>query len=434
MALKSTIAALSSGAGRAGIAVIRVSGGAALEVLDQLAGSRPPAREARLRVLRNEAGDPLDEALVLWFPEGASFTGEDLVELHCHGSFAVVRAVLSTITEHPDSRLAEPGEFTLRAFQNGRIDLAGAEALGDLINAETEEQRKRSVRMLGGDLHRRVNVWRQELLHALALVEVTIDWADEEVPEDVSPEVSSVLDRLIERLDRELETSHAAERLRVGFEVALLGAPNSGKSSFINYLSGREAAITSPIPGTTRDIVELRYDLAGIPVHFLDMAGLRDTDDPVESEGVRRACTRAEAADLRLKLVSPDAVFPAAFEHLIQAHDIQVLTKRDLWEPPDALSISSVTGAGVGDLLKEIETFLANKISSAGILGHARQKAAVEAGRNALDLARNQLETAPDEVIAEHLRLAARELARVIGAIDVEDVLGDVFANFCMGK
>lgn len=429
-----TIFALSSGAGRAGIAVIRISGSEALDVLARIAGSKPPEREARLRRLRDSNGETLDEALVLWFSESGGFTGETLVELHCHGGTAIVQAVLNFLAVQPGCRMAEPGEFTLRAFQNGRIDLANAEALGDLVNAETEAQRKYSIRMLQGDLHRRVDEWRKDLLRALALVEATIDWADEDVPEDAGPEVRAILDGLISSLERERVASQAAGKLRNGFEVAVIGAPNSGKSSFINHLSGRETAITSPVPGTTRDIVELRYDLCGIPVCFLDTAGLRETDDPVEKEGVRRAVQRAEAADLRLRFEAADAGFPEAFEYLATSADLRVATKSDIFETGENHNISTVTGGGFEDLLEDIREILSARVSSAGVLGHTRQQLAVEAGRDALALARNRLGTASDEVAAEHLRAAARELAKVIGTIGVEDVLENVFANFCLGK
>ncbi|MEM9098561.1 MAG: tRNA uridine-5-carboxymethylaminomethyl(34) synthesis GTPase MnmE [Pseudomonadota bacterium] len=434
MTAEQTIVALSSGAGRAGIAVIRISGPEALDVLDRLASVRPAEREARVRRLRDRDGETLDEALVLWFAAGRSFTGEDLVELHCHGGVAITRAVLDAVLAAPGCRIAEPGEFTLRAFQNGRIDLAEAEALGDLINAETEVQRKQSLRMLEGDLHKRVEAWRSDLMRALAFIEVTIDWADEEVPEDVSPEVARVLDRLIDDLKREMQISQSAERLRLGFEVAILGAPNSGKSSFINYLAGREAAITSPIPGTTRDVVELRYDLGGIPIQFLDMAGLRETDDPIEVEGVRRAVERAKAADLRLCFASEDAAFPEAFGDLVMPGDVLVASKCDLYSAAGRDGISVKTGVGIDALLSSVEKIMAEKVSTLGVLGHARQQEAVARGQEALVLARNQLETAADEFVAEHLRVAVGSLARVIGGIGVEDVLGEVFSRFCLGK
>ncbi|MEM9044130.1 MAG: tRNA uridine-5-carboxymethylaminomethyl(34) synthesis GTPase MnmE [Pseudomonadota bacterium] len=434
MEIGETIVALSSGVGRAGIAVIRISGPDALSMLDRMISGRPKEREARVRRLRDATGGVLDEALVVWFAAGRSFTGEDLVELHCHGGVAIIRAVLDFLSGQAECRLAEPGEFTLKAFRNGRIDLAGAEALADLIDAETEEQRKQSLRLLDGDLHRRIGAWRADLLRALALVEVTIDWADEEVPQDVSPEVQSIVDRLVDAFDRELVTSHAAARLRHGFEVAILGAPNAGKSSFINYLSGREAAITSPIPGTTRDVVELRYDLGGIPVHFLDMAGLRETADPIETEGVKRAVARARSADIRLRFASVDAPFPESFQYLLQEGDFVVVTKADQGGIAEGHQVSTKTGVGIEGLLKQLEGRLARRVSTAGLLGHTRQQEAVALGREALVLARNQLETAPDEVIAEHLRDASRALAKVLGEIGVEDVLGDVFAKFCLGK
>ncbi|MEM7670490.1 MAG: GTPase, partial [Pseudomonadota bacterium] len=284
-----TIVALSTAPGRAAVAVVRASGPAVEEMVAGIAGSPIVPRRAGLRALRRENGEVIDRALVLTFAEGRSFTGEAMAEFQTHGGPAVVDAVVARLLEFPGVRIAEPGEFTLRAFKNGRIDLAGAEALGDLINAGTEEQRAQSVRLMDGALHRRCEAWRDDLLRAVALIEVTIDWADEEVPEDVVPEVSQLVGGLIASMADELGRSDTAERIRTGFEVALLGAPNAGKSSLFNYLADREAAITSPNAGTTRDVLELQYDLRGIPVTFLDMAGLRASDDPVEQEGVRRA-------------------------------------------------------------------------------------------------------------------------------------------------
>ncbi len=431
-----TIVALSSGAGRSAVGVIRISGSSALSVLEGLCTTVPASRKAAVRKLYRNDGTLLDEALVLWFPEGQSFTGEMIVELQCHGGTAVIHAVLDEVLAFPDCRLAEPGEFTLRAFKDGRIDLAEVEALGDLIDAETEEQRRQSVRLLEGELHRRSHGWKEQLIRATALIEATIDWADEKVPTDVSPEVSQILENLIREMSEELATASAAERLRNGFEVAILGAPNAGKSSLINCLAGREAAITSPVPGTTRDVIELRYELSGMPVRFLDTAGLRDTADPVEQEGVRRAVERASAADLRLALETTDAPFPDDFSSLVMDRDIQIWTKSDKFYPNTTchISISTETGSGVDLVLKEIGDYLGRRVAKAGVLGHRRQQEAVERSLNALVQARDRLESAPSELIAEDLRQSGRDLGRLTGAVDVEDILGEVFSRFCVGK
>ncbi|MBY8976409.1 tRNA uridine-5-carboxymethylaminomethyl(34) synthesis GTPase MnmE [Rhodobacteraceae bacterium NNCM2] len=431
-----TIVALSSGAGRSAVAVIRVSGPSALTMLEGLAGELPPPRLISLRKLRDQVGAILDEAIVFWFPKGRSYTGEAMVEIQCHGGVAVVHAILDAILALPDCRLAEAGEFTLRAFKDGRMDLAEVEALGDLIDAETEAQRLQSVRMIEGALHHRAQVWRAKLIRAIALVEITIDWADEEVPEDVDPEVSAIVTDLIAEMKRELKGSIAAERLRLGFEVAILGAPNAGKSSFINYLAGKDAAITSPIPGTTRDVIELRYDLDGLPVRFLDMAGLRESDDPIEQEGVKRAVERARGADLRLAMMCGDAPFPTEFESLCVEGDLRVWSKSDIAAASDGFDhvISTRQATGVDGLLKAISEKLQHQMTGIGVLGHRRQQEAIEDVLKALEVVQDRLQTAASELVAEDLRIASRALGRLTGGVDVEEILGEVFSRFCVGK
>ncbi|MEM7239768.1 MAG: GTPase, partial [Pseudomonadota bacterium] len=316
-------------------------------------------------------------------------------------------------------------------------DLAGAEALGDLINAGTEEQRAQSVRLMDGALHRRCEAWRDDLLRAVALIEVTIDWADEEVPEDVVPEVSQLVGGLIASMADELGRSDMAERIRTGFEIALLGAPNVGKSSLFNYLADREAAITSPDAGTTRDVLELQYDLRGIPVTFLDMAGLRASDDPVEQEGVRRALDRGRSADLRLRLTSADAPFPDALADPADAQDVVVSTKSDIGAAGRAdtdFDVSTVTGEGIAALTDAIFERLRHRVDRAGLLGHARQRAAAADAIRSLEAAQNRLHEAPVEIVAEDLRAALGALGRLTGGTDVEAVLGEVFSRFCLGK
>ncbi len=289
-----TIYALASARGKAGVAVVRLSGPLAREAVARLAGSVPPDRELRLRRL-TVAGDVLDEALVAVFPEGGSFTGETVAEFHVHGGPAIVASLVAAMSAMPGLRPAEAGEFTRRAFLNGRLDLSQVEGLADLIDAETAAQRRQAMRVLSGSVAVRVAEWRATLLRALALVEVTIDFADEDVPVDVWPEVGTLIETLTAALRAEAAGTAVAERLRDGFEVAVLGAPNAGKSTLVNYLAGREVAITSPVPGTTRDVIEVRLDLGGLPVTFLDTAGLRESGDAVERIGVERARARAES-------------------------------------------------------------------------------------------------------------------------------------------
>ncbi|MEM6904991.1 MAG: GTPase, partial [Pseudomonadota bacterium] len=288
---------------------------------------------------------------------------------------------------------------------------------------------------LEGGLHRRAETWRAALLRAAALVEATIDWADEEVPEDVSPEVLTLIDEVLEEMAGEVALAAGAEKLRHGLEVALVGAPNAGKSSFLNMLAGREAAITSPEAGTTRDVVELRYDLVGLPVVFLDMAGLRVAEGDVEAEGVRRAEARARGAQLRLHLVAPDAPLPDMAEALWSAGDLRVGTKADVAQVAAVdFAVSSVTGEGIAPLMEAVSERLASVVGEGGLLGHRRARDAVEATGTALRSARANLDAAPPEVVAEDLRRALNELGRVVGRVDVEEVLGAVFSQFCLGK
>jgi tRNA modification GTPase len=438
-ARRETIFAPATGPGVAGIAVIRLSGPAADAVLSRLTGGPlPPLRHAALRDLRDDAGGLIDRAIVLRFAAGASYTGEAAAELHCHGGRAVVAAVLAMLGRQPGCRLAEPGEFTRRAFEAGRLDLAEIEALGDLLAAETELQRRQAVRGLAGALHRQAEAWRADLIRAAALVEATIDWADEEVPEDVAPEVAGLLAGVRSGISGELALSEGAERLREGFEVAILGAPNVGKSSFFNALAGREAAITAAQPGTTRDVLELRYDLAGIPVVFLDTAGLRETEDEIEAIGIDRAMGRAQGAAMRLFLQGADTPLPAAESELWRPGDLRVWTKSDLGGAPgagpDDVMISALRGDGLAGLLDRIKAELAGRIAGGGLVGHMRQRRALEGAIEALARAENAVETGEAETVAEDLRAAFRALERLIGRVGADDVLDAVFAAFCLGK
>ena len=432
---RETIFAPASGAGVAGIAVIRLSGPATDAVLSRLAGEPlPPLRRVVLRDLRDDTGGLIDRAIVLRFAVGASYTGEAAAEFHCHGGRAVVAAVLDALGRQPGCRLAEPGEFTRRAFEAGRLDLAEIEALGDLLAAETELQRRQAARGLGGALHRRAEAWREELIRAAVLVEVTIDWADEEVPEDVGPEVARLLAGARAGISRELALSEGAERLREGFEVAILGAPNAGKSSLFNALAGREAAITCARPGTTRDVLELRYDLAGLPAVFLDTAGLRETTDEIEAIGVARALGRAKDAAMRLFLRSRDAAPSAAEEALWRPGDLRIWTKGDLGAGPGDLVVSALRGDGLAEMLERIGAELSARVAGDGLVGHLRQRRTLEEAVAALARAENALEGGEAETVAEDLRATFRALERLVGRVGAEDVLDAVFASFCLGK
>ncbi len=427
-----TIFALASARGKAGVAVVRISGPAAFQAGRVLAGTLPEPRRSALRSLNDPYGDPLDEALVLCFAAGHSFTGEEVVEIHLHGSAATISAVLRVLGDLPGLRLADPGEFTRRALENGCLDLAQIEGLADLIDAETEAQRKQALRVLSGALGRRAESWRTQLVRAAALLEATIDFADEDVPVDVSPEVLALVSGVANELAAEVQATRTAERIRDGFEVAIVGVPNVGKSTLLNALAGREAAITSEVAGTTRDVIEVRMDLNGLPVTVLDTAGLRDSDDKVETIGIRRAVERAEQADLRVFLIEGSTLPP---DIPVQNDDLVVQAKGDL-HPGDDVSVSGKTGAGVSDLVGRITETLAARASGAGIATRERHRTAMLRAGTALELARNQVTSGPDrsELAAEELRTAIRALDSLVGRVDVEDLLDEIFASFCIGK
>jgi tRNA modification GTPase len=425
-----TIFALSTAPGKSGVAMVRVSGPDAPAACKALCGAVPVPRRASLRVLRDPSGEAIDEAIVLFFPQYASFTGEPVVEFQTHGSQAVVAALMRELGAIPGFRPAEAGEFTRRAFQNGRLDLTQVEALGDLLEAETEAQRRQAMRGLSGALAMECSEWRALLLRAMALLEVTIDFADEEVPVDVFPEVRALLGEVMQRLDRQLRGVHAAERVRSGFEVAIVGAPNVGKSTLLNRLAGREAAITSEYAGTTRDVIEVRMDLGGLPVTLLDTAGLRVATDAVEAIGVERARERAILADLRIFLSLGDE----AVSDLAQPGDIHVRAKADLGAPGDG--VSGLTGQGVDDLIARITEVLRMRSQRAALATHVRHESALRRGKAALEVACARLaqgETAVD-LAAEEIHSAIRALDSLVGRIDVEAVLGEIFASFCLGK
>lgn len=428
-----TIFAPATGEGRGAVAIVRISGSRAHDALQALTGRPTPAwRMLSLRTLRDRAGEVLDQAMVVAFPEGASYTGEAMAEVHCHGGPAVVSDLLDLLAGMPGLRLAEPGEFTRRALMAGQMDLTEVEGLRDLITAETSAQRRQALRIQSGAVSRRVAEWRSLLLRARALVEVTLDWADEEVPEDTAPEVSALLTEVLAGMEHELSRSGPAERLRSGFEVAIIGAPNAGKSSLLNAIAGREAAIVSDVPGTTRDVVEVRCDLKGLPVTFLDTAGLRDASDAVEAIGVDRARRRARSADLRLLVRAPDAAAEPAAE--MQKGDILIWAKSDLARGAGDVVVSALRDEGIDDLLELVRGKLAGVAREAGIIATLRQRGAVEDARRHLLEGHQASAAGEPELAAEALRLATEALDRLVGRIGVDDVLAEVFAGFCLGK
>lgn len=425
-----TIFALATARGKAGVAIIRISGPASHDAVRHLAGDVPEMRRAVLRTLRS-GGEVLDQGLVLTFCEGSGFTGERAAELQLHGGTAVTRAVLRVLSGLPGLRQAEPGEFTRRALENDRLDLAQVEGLADLIDAETEIQRKQALRVLSGAIGKRAQLWRDKLIRAAALLEATIDFADEDVPVDVTPEVLEILDTLLAEFRAETDGVRIAERVRDGFEVAIIGRPNSGKSTLINMLAGREAALTSDVPGTTRDIVEVRMDLKGLAVTMLDTAGLRQTDDRIEQLGIGRARARAEAADLRVFLMDeaglPDGMRPVP-------GDVVVRGKADLGASGPA--VSGLTGEGVQELVDQISAELSGRVAGSGTLTRERHRVALMRGIDALEAARIEVSktAARTEIAAEDIRAAIRALESLLGGIGVEAVLDEVFSRFCIGK
>lgn len=448
MVAEPTIYALSSGAGKAGVAVVRISGRAAGGVLDQLtAGRRPPVRVASVRTLVDpQTGSPLDQALVLWFEGPASFTGEDCAELHVHGGRAVISGVLGALGRLPECRLAEPGEFTRRAFFNSKLDLTEAEALADLIDADSEGQRRQALwHMSGGGLGRQAEAWRAAILRAQALTEAAIDFSDEaDVAEDSIAQAAEVAKDLLRSIRQALDDRRRGEIVRDGYRVAIVGAPNVGKSSLLNALSCRDAAIVSEEPGTTRDVIEVTLDLDGQVVIISDTAGIRDTSGHVEREGIRRSFSALERADLVLALTAADegsADLPPELHRNLETADADVLrieSKIDLAGGSgrsSCIGISSATGEGLERLIAEISS-RARALLAIGeppLITRERHRRLLEQAQEALDAFLTSADTGI-ELRAESLRRAASALGRLTGRVDVEDILGEIFGRFCIGK
>jgi tRNA modification GTPase len=439
-----TIVALASGAGRAGVAMIRVSGPDAGAVLEALtARPRPRPRVAARRAFCDpRTGASLDDGLALWFPAPGSFTGEDVAELHVHGGPAVIAAVVDAVLSQPGARPAEAGEFTRRAFENGKLDLAEAEGLADLVDAETEGQRRQALRQRRGALSAVYEGWRGRLIEAAALIEAEIDFPDEDLPGALARRAEPILEGLVAQMGRHLDDAHRGERIRDGFRIAIIGPPNAGKSSLLNALAQREAAIVSDIPGTTRDVVEVRLVLAGYPVWIADTAGLREAADAIEAEGVRRALARAEEADLRLGVAEAGAAAPQGLVVTLRAGDILIRSKADLaafaGEAPAGvlqLAVSARTGLGLDQLQSLLTARVLDVLGreEAPVLTRARHRRLVEEARAALERAIPEL-ASRSELAAEDVRLAARAIGQLTGRIDVEDLLDEIFSSFCIGK
>lgn len=426
-----TIFALASARGKSGVAVIRISGPRAHDVARAISGPLPPLRQAALRTLRDDDGDVLDSGLVIIFAKGASFTGEDVAELMVHGGQATVVAIERCLANAHGLRLAEPGEFTRRALNNGRMDLTQVEALSDLLEAETESQRRQALRVLDGAIGQVVAKWRAHLVKAAALVETTIDFVEEDIG-NFDQQILAELQTVVDGIGVEISGQRARERVQTGFEIALVGPVNAGKSSLLNALAGRDAAITSEIAGTTRDVLEVRMDVGGYAVTFLDTAGLRDSEDKIESIGIARGMARAQQADIRI-ILKPHPDMQLEIEALPQ--DIVVHSKADL-TPGLRGGISVVTGEGLNELLATITNRLSLMTAGDGVTVRQRHLLSMQAALGALSEAIAKM-TQGDyiaELVAADIRVAIRALESLIGLVDVEDVLGDIFSSFCIGK
>lgn len=426
-----TIFALATAQGKAGVAVIRISGPLAWDAAARICGRLPHPRGSALRALYAADGSIIDHALVLTFEEKASFTGEKTVELQTHGSIAVVQSLLSRLAQIDGLRIAGPGEFTRRALENGQLDLTQVEGLADLIDAETEAQRKHALQVFQGALSGQIEHWRRDLIRAAALLEAVIDFADEDVPEDVTPEVQALLTKVQADIESQLRGQKNTERLKTGYEVAIIGAPNVGKSTLLNTLAGRDAAITSSIAGTTRDVIEVRMDIGGWPVTLLDTAGIRDSDDVIEQAGIALAHKRGQAADMRLILIEDGKAPPVT----PQPGDIVRVCKADL-VGEGADHISAKTGYGIDALIHEISDQLAHLGDNLSLASTERHRQSLNFALDALRNAQIQLSHGGDfyDITAEELRTAVRALESIVGRVDVEDLLDEIFASFCLGK
>ncbi len=435
-----TIYALATPPGKSGVAVVRVSGPEAETGLMKLCAKKLKIREAALRTLIHPVSqETIDRALVLLFKAPASFTGEDVAEYHLHGGRAVIDSMLDALSQLEGHRLAEPGEFTRRAFENGRMDLTAAEAIADLINAETSLQKEQALQQMGGALADLYQGWTNELAHHLAHVEADIDFPDEDLPGGVVDAVRPKLENIKREIADHLSDNRRGEILRDGVQVAVIGAPNAGKSSLVNVLSRRDVAIVSDMAGTTRDVIEVHLNLNGYPVTLADTAGLRPGflsgygHDAIESEGMKRALHRAKNADLRLLVFDASREEDEATNALRDEKSIVVYNKADLAKRKDGLNVSALTGIGVDDLVDTLTRTIAKLVGerTAPALTRERHRAALN---EAVDSLQRALQARLPELMAEDVRLAVRSLGRITGRVDVEDLLDMIFRDFCIGK
>ena len=433
-----TIFALSSGRPPSAIAIVRISGAAAGTALSLLVGGISAPRVATRALLRDAGGQPIDDAVVLWFPEPASATGEDVAEFHVHGGRAVLASLFASLSGIENVRAAEPGEFTRRAFENGKLDLTEAEGLDDLIRADTDRQRRQALRQLKGLLGDKARNWRAQIIEASALIEAGIDFSDEgDVPSELIAPALAKIETLLGEITEVLAAQGQSERLRDGLVVAIAGPPNVGKSTLMNQLARREVAIVSPHAGTTRDLIEVQLDLDGYPVTVIDTAGIRDTDDPVEQEGVRRARARAAEADLVLWLTDSDGAKPSVSDAptWIVRNKIDLDSTNAPRRIESMVAISASRGDGLAELIAALVRYAQEFFGSAeaGLIGRQRQRDLLRQAAASLQRSIDVIGSG-EELAAEDLRSAAHALGRLLGQVDVEDILDVIFREFCIGK
>jgi len=442
-----TIYALSSGAGVSGIAVVRISGKDTLKIINQISDGKPPiARVATIKKFNKiNTSELIDEGILIWFPGPESYTGEDMAEIHVHGSIAVVRSILDELSKIENCRLAEPGEFTKIAFQNEKINLLKAESISDLISAETEIQRQQAVKIMSGKSSEKFNLLREKLLKILSNVEAKIDFPEEDLPDDVIKNIKIDSKKIREEIEKVLDDQKVGERIRQGFKIAIIGPANAGKSSLLNYLSNRDVAIVSEIAGTTRDVIEAHLNLNGYPVVISDTAGIRESKDEIEKKGIKLALKRAEDADLNIIVIEPKSVdFTGFLNDLVSEKSIIVINKIDLGYKninhqiekfnPIFLSIKNETN--LDELINRIKDKLKNKFISSNetLITRERHRQSLEACVQNLKNFEDKNSQEDFDKAAEDLRLATRHLGMIVGKVDVEEILGSIFSDFCIGK
>jgi len=442
-----TIYALSSGPGISGIAVIRISGPETKIVIEEMTKEQIPIpRMASLRKLNKiNTNELIDEAIILWFPGPESYTGEDMAEFHVHGSQAVIDAVHNSISKVKNCRIAEPGEFTKIAFQNGKINLLKAESIADLISSETEIQRQQAIKIMSGKSSEKFNGWREKLLKILSNVEAKIDFPEENLPDNILKNIKSSSKKIKEEIKKLLNDQKVGERIREGFKIAIVGPTNAGKSSLLNYLSKRDVAIVSEIAGTTRDVIETHLSIDGLPVIISDTAGIRESKDEIEKKGIKLALKSAEKADLNIVIIEPKSVdFTGFLNDLVNENAILVLNKSDLGvqnlipnlKKLNPILISLKNEENIDELISAIKIKLKNKfITSEDILiTRERHRQHLEQCVQNLENFENKNNTEDFDKAAEDLRLATRHLGIIVGKVDVEEILGSIFNDFCIGK